>query len=228
MFVDDSRSFQRSLARSISPQGILTSGAEAFLILHGSSIAPGLSVQRVESLPPEEAPLRRNHEVAAAVPDLEKSELLSQFLYTEDHRPPQKGGMKQQGDFSSERYPLRAVHFAVPRASEAGTSFVEQGLRRHSLFYHSQLRNAYCTLTGTVAVVEDPELRRRYWTDRWRSCVAPREGGFDREEDALCESLDYVLVRFRPEEVELRASTVGEAFAGRRLKLGESGWKVAE
>ncbi len=129
--------------------------------------------------------------------------------------------------------PLRHIHFAVSRNSDA-YKVIRQGHRRHALFYQSARREAYTTLNGTVAVVEDSDLRRRYWSERFLPCLSPtalvenaqaqaqagsQDGASAAQGGKPWESNDYVLLRFMPDELELRSCTASEQFASRKLRL---------
>jgi hypothetical protein len=143
--------------------------------------------------------------------------------------------------------------------------------RRGSLFYQSGTRQGYVTLNGTIAVVEDPDLRRKCWSNRFWSCLPsdlrrfatpivskdgaegsnqnngtpnnPNNGapngsaevtqasdsnninhnaaesapGFDPSKPWLSNA--YVLLRFYPDEVELKTSSIREQWLDRRLRL---------
>lgn len=134
--------------------------------------------------------------------------------------------------------PLRHIHFAVSKNSEA-FKVLSQGYRRHALFYQSTRREAYTTLNGTVAIVEDSDLRRRYWSARFLPCLSPTtlvqnaqaaaNKGEGAEAPKPWESSDYVLLRFMPDELELRSCTASEQFASRKLHLNTETrrWDIA-
>ena len=104
-----------------------------------------VETQRVECLYPESAILAKNEGLEKEFfYDMEKDSLINLFLWQEssDHQ----------------HIPLRQIHFGISRHADCFPT-LEQGNRRHSLFYQSNVRDAYVTLNGVISIVEDPEVR---------------------------------------------------------------------
>lgn len=107
---------------------------------------------------------------------------------------------------------LGFVHFAISRASGPGAQ-VLSGDRKASLLYISNTRGAYCTVSGQVSVLTDPEARRRYWKNMWAFSFPANEAGAPaasaREESPPWQHGDYLLLRLAVDEVTLQSAVDG-------------------
>jgi len=101
---------------------------------------------------------------------------------------------------------LGFVHFALSRGSSAGAR-VLTGDRQASLLYISNTRGAYCSVSGQLSVLSDPESRRRYWKNHWSlSFFTAQKEETDasaREPTPGWDSGDYLLVRLAVDDVTL-------------------------
>lgn len=124
-------------------------------------------MQKIEALYPEQEPMVKVQSVEDAVAGWgwEKNTLIDLFLY----QPASQAAASTSSSSDSSRalkecrQPLCQIHFAVRRGSDAFKAVVEEGNRRQTISYSSNLRQAYLSLSGTVVLVEDPDLRRRYY-----------------------------------------------------------------
>lgn len=136
---------------------IRTSGV-CFLVqpagLAGEPWGAGGAVLRVDPHAPEGTAFVPPTEPLPLVPQLARNDLTDLL-----ESPPVAG--------------LGFVHLAVSRASPFGTA-IAAGHRRASLLYVSSTRGAYCTISGQVSVLSDPEARRRYWRAAWAPSFPPR------------------------------------------------------
>lgn len=126
---------------------------------------------------------------------------------------------------------LGFVHFALSRNSPAGKA-VLAGDRRAHLMYVSGTRAAYCTVTGQLSVLSDPDSRRRYWKSFWAFSFpvdpppAPPPVSTAGQSPATVPELppawsatDYLCVRLAVSEVSLHAMVDGpQRWQARRVK----------
>jgi len=106
---------------------------------------------------------------------------------------------------------LAFTHFALSR-SAAPASVILNGSRRASLLYMSSTRGGYCTISGQVTILADPESRRRYWKSIWSASFphaleAKKPDTAVLEEPWMCD--DYLLLRLAIDEVALYAMVDG-------------------
>lgn len=82
------------------------------------------------------------------------------------------------------------VYFGASPRSRKVREILRQS--KTSLAFYNQQETAYLSLSGTASVVEDLELRRKYWRSNWNDLFP---GG--------PESSDYVLIKFVPDKIEM-------------------------
>lgn len=146
-------------------------------------------------------------EATAYVPPTEPLPLLPQLernVITDLFESPSVGG-------------LGFIHLAVSASSPTGQA-VARGRRKAGLLYISQIRGAYCTVSGQLSVLSDPESKRRYWKAAWAASfppppappAAPSASGLPPPE-ALPPwlSADYMLLRLAVDEASLQAIVDG-------------------
>lgn len=130
---------------------------------------------------------------------------------------------------------LGFVHFALSRNSSAGKALLA-GDRQAHLMYLSGTRGAYCTVSGQLSVLSDPESRRRYWKTFWsfsfpvftepaKPAVPSTTGQTPEPVEAppAWSAKDYMLVRLAVTEVSLHAMVDGpQRWQGRRVRRSEN------
>lgn len=130
---------------------IVRTAATCFLVQQPSSEYAG--VLRVDPHPPEGTAFAPPTEPLPLVPNMERN-VLTDLLES----PVVPG--------------LGFIQFAVSANSSFGRQ-VAAGHRRASLLYTSNSRGAYCTISGQLSVLADPESRRRYWKNAWFMSFPP-------------------------------------------------------
>ncbi len=213
----------------------------------GGAGAVSMQTQRVECLHPEERPVRTR--TAADLEGVSRDSELGNLVAfgaalasTVAEAADSGSASGSSPESAAERsYPLRHVHFAVQRDSDAYRCIVDAGSRRQTLFYPSSHRQAYCTVQGTVSVVEDPEVRQWYWNSRFRSCIKKEAGesgvgksdGEESTEQVTARSgcsagtepwrdPDFVLLRMHPDVVELKSCHAAEQWERRTVSFDAS------
>jgi len=100
---------------------------------------------------------------------------------------------------------LGFIHFALSRRSQEAQAILA-GRRKAALLYVSHTRAAYCTITGQLSILPDPDCRRRYWKPSWSWCfTAPAADAQQEEAPEPWRSEDYVLVRFAIDQASLQS-----------------------
>ncbi|KAF4667843.1 hypothetical protein FOL46_002326 [Perkinsus olseni] len=94
-------------------------------------------------------------------------------------------------EYTGDRVPFNMVHFAV--SSTCLTSEDLSGSRNMTLVYMDTSAGRLVTVQGTATEIDDEDLKRFYWRQRWAEHMAE-----DRS--------DYVLLRLRPEVITLRST----------------------
>ncbi|CAK9009849.1 unnamed protein product, partial [Durusdinium trenchii] len=74
-----------------------------------------------------------------------------------------------------------------------------------ALLYVSHTRTAYCTITGQLSILTDPDCRRRYWKPSWSLCFAKQQPEEAEGTVEPWQSQDYVLVRFAIDQASLQS-----------------------
>lgn len=128
---------------------------------------------------------------------------------------------------------LGFVHFALSRSSTAGRA-VLAGDRQAHLMYVSHTREAYCTVSGQISVLSDPDSRRRYWKSFWAfsfpleappspaPSTAPAASA-QAEPPPAWSAPDYMLVRLAVTDISLHAMVDGpQRWQARRVKRLDS------
>jgi len=132
------------------------------------------------------------------------------------------------------------VHFALSRNSSAGRA-VLAGDRQAHLMYLSGTRGAYCTVSGQLSVLSDPESRRRYWKSFWAfsfpvesQAPAAQPAAKEQTSQMLPEApspwsaSDYLLLRLAVTDISLHAMVDGpQRWQGRRVRRLETNKDVA-
>eukprot|EP00927_Polykrikos_kofoidii_P035639 TRINITY_DN30189_c0_g1_i1.p1 TRINITY_DN30189_c0_g1~~TRINITY_DN30189_c0_g1_i1.p1 ORF type:complete len:377 (-),score=65.07 TRINITY_DN30189_c0_g1_i1:117-1247(-) len=161
---------------------------------------------RVDPHPPEGTAYVPPTEPLPLVPQLERN-VITDLLES----PPTPG--------------LGFVHFALSRDSAPAVAALS-GERQANLLYVSHTRGAYCTISGQVSVLEDPESRRRYWKNAWAWCfpnvtasaetkkglpsaAPPAAPVKSQEPPPPWSSNEYILLRLAVCDVTLRALVDG-------------------
>lgn len=99
---------------------------------------------------------------------------------------------------------LGFVHFALSRQSQEAQAIMA-GRRKAALLYMSHTRAAYCTITGQLSILPDPDCRRRYWKPSWSWCFSAPPPDPQEEPREPWQSEDYVLVRFAIDQASLQS-----------------------
>lgn len=99
---------------------------------------------------------------------------------------------------------LGFLHFALQRTSPEAQAIL-QGRRKAALLYVSHTRTAYCTITGQLSILTDPDCRRRYWKPSWSLCFAKQQPEEAEGTVEPWQSQDYVLVRFAIDQASLQS-----------------------
>lgn len=112
------------------------------------------------------------------------------------------------------------VRFGTSKGSRKAREILAEG--RAMVAYSDPTEVAYVVLKGTATLEGDPEQRRRYWREDWRTFYP---GGPEDE--------DYVLIRFAPDRVELMNFTrevTPPPYGLRPAILAREGeaWRLAE
>lgn len=121
---------------------------------------------------------------------------------------------------------LGFIHFAISKSSPLGDA-VAKGRRKAGLLYLSHTRGAYCTVSGQLSVLTDPESKRRYWKGVWAaSFVDPlpvaAPGQSPKEAPPPWLSGDYMLLRLAVDEACLQSIVDSpQRWESRRVQLIE-------
>jgi len=201
---------------------VIRTSAACFLIQDAEAVGRNFGgALRVDPHPPE---------ASAYVPPTEPLPLLPQVernVVTDLFEAPAVGG-------------LGFIHFAVSKNSVEGAA-VAAGRRRAGLLYLSHTRGAYCTVSGQLSVLSDPESKRRYWKTAWVASFAPPEAPAAAPSAAPSAveeapppwlSDDYMLLRLAVDEASLQTVVDGpsrwDARHVRRTSRGtdESKWEL--
>lgn len=172
------------------------------------ALARGVGALRVDPHLPEGSAYVPQTEPLPLVPALERNDVTDLF-----ESPPSPG--------------LGFIHFALSRSSPTGVSILA-GHRNASLLYSSPTRAAYCTVSGQLSVLSDPESRRHYWKSVWSWAFLPTEPPAasphanppspDEAPPAWTQK-DFMLLRLSVDEVTLHAMVDGpQRWENRRVK----------
>jgi len=219
-YLREQRSARSQLSLLALPSSPDDAAAEALRVMRTSAVcfllqdaeAVGTSFGGALRVDPHPA------EIKAYVPPTEPLALIPQLernVITDLFEAPVIGG-------------LGFVHFAVSRRSAEGAA-VAAGRRRAGLLYMSHTRGAYCTVSGQLSVLADPESKRRYWKGNWSAAFPPpmpsASGPPSAAPGAVLEEIppwmseDYLLLRLAVDEASVQSVVDGpQRWDTRRVK----------
>eukprot|EP00933_Yihiella_yeosuensis_P072796 TRINITY_DN81328_c0_g1_i1.p1 TRINITY_DN81328_c0_g1~~TRINITY_DN81328_c0_g1_i1.p1 ORF type:complete len:368 (-),score=79.83 TRINITY_DN81328_c0_g1_i1:126-1172(-) len=180
---------------------VIRTSAACFLLQDAEAVGTSFGgALRVDPHPPEASAYVPPTEPLPLIPQMERN------VVTDLFEAPAVGG-------------LGFIHFAVSRKSAEGAA-VLAGRRRGGLLYLSHTRGAYCTVSGQLSVLSDPESKRRYWKGVWASAFPPplppaqtvpsaapsaAVAQTAQESSPAWQSEDYLLLRLAVDEASLQS-----------------------